>query len=574
MKIKKFGRTLTLKQWKGELLKEVIGLDTETELVEYEGHVPRLAITCAYDGSDVCYIITNKRVGEFLKLHENHTLVFHNCPFDLAVLTKHCGFEFWDMIESGKILDTALLFQLVAIATRGYTHKFWSLDYVVSNLLKDILPKNNDIRLTFGKYIKSDNSVDYKAMSKDHYIYACLDPVATLLVYENLKAEIDKLPTSTNLAHTIHLMGHIALDDIRKRGVAIDLEYANNLRDELQAEMDIEAEVLASYGWTRGQKGNQESYNEICKFLELDLPMTQNGYSMSAEDLAKYDNLPFVQSLLKYLELEKRKAFLNEMTSDRIHPYYTSIKNTGRTSCAKPNVQNPPTSGGVRECFIPAKGKIFVNADYSAIEMFTAAICMKENGWGQTMFDVLNAGLDPHIFAAASINTCEESEVTKQQRQQAKPANYGFLANMSASTFIPYAAGYGLDLSLDESNKIKKGWANAFPEVKAFWKAPYKAGGRFISRSGFVRANCSYTAWLNTHFQGRAAEGAKIALYLAYKAGLETVMFVHDEIVVEADKDNPEPVVAKLKEVMEEGMKMVCDMNIIVEPQLMERHGK
>lgn len=574
MKLKKFGKILKLKQWKDQILGKELSMDVETELVEYTGHIPRLVVTCVYDGGDTCYIVTNKDVLKFLELHRSHTLIFHNCPFDLAVLTQHCGFEFWDMIESGRILDTCLLFQLVAIATRGYTHLKWSLDYVVGVLLKDVLPKDNDIRLTFGQYLNDDGSVDYKNMSKDHYIYACLDPIATHLVYLNLKATIKTLPTSTNLAHTIHLMGHIALDDIHKRGIGVDLDYVNKLRDELQAEMDTEADILASYGWTRGQKGNQEAYNEICTFLELDLPQTKNGYSMSAEDLATYSDLPFVRSLLNYLELEKRKSFLNEMTTERIHPYYETIKNTGRTSAKRPNIQNPPRTGGIRESMIPKEGHVFIDADYGSIEMYTIADIMKQKGFGRTLFDVLNEGKDPHLFAASIIYQKPEEEVTKDERQAAKIANYGFLADMSPATFVDYAGQFGIAFTLKDAKRIKKGWTEAYPEVKKFWKSTYKAGGVFVSSTGFIRANCTYTSWLNTHFQGRAAEGAKIAMYLCLKEGLNMVAFIHDQIVCEVPKDQAEEKLKLLEKCMIEGMKKVCNMNIQCDGEIKERYSK
>lgn len=574
MIIKKFGKTFILKQWKGEKLQDEVSLDTETEKIEYIGHIPRLVLTCAYDGGNTCYIITNSKLNSFLELHKNHTLIFHNCPFDLSVITNFCGFKFWDMIESGRLIDTSVLFQLVAIATRGFTHKKWSLDYCVSNLLNDVLPKDESIRLTFGQFIREDNTIDYKAITKDHYIYACLDPIATHLIYLNLKNTIKGLQTNTNLAHTIHLMGHIALYDINKRGIGVDLDYVNKLRNEIQNEMNIEAEILASYGWTRGQEGNQETYNQICAFLELDLPRTSNGYSMSAEHLAKYNNVPFVQSLLKFLELEKKKSFLNEMTSERIHPYYDPIKNTGRTSAKGPNIQNPPRKGGIRESMVPKEGHIFVDADYGSIEMYTIADIMRQKGFGRTLFDVLNAGKDPHLFAGSIIYNKPESEVTKDQRQASKIANYGFLADMSPETFIDYAGQFGISFTLKEAKKIKKGWTEAYPEVKKFWKSQYKSGGLFKSTTGFLRAGCSYTAWLNTHFQGRAAEGAKIALYLCYKAGLPMVAFVHDQIVLESPLEKKEEHSKLLKECMIEGMKKVCDMNIQVDVEIKERYGK
>ncbi len=576
MKVTKFGRTLTIKQWKGEKLKEVIGVDTETELIKEPSHVPKLVLTTAYDGGKNCYIIRNQDVKEFLTMHQEHTLVFHNAPFDLNVLTKQVNFEFWDMIESGKIIDTMLLFQLVAIATRGYTHKRSSLDYVVSNLLNNTLPKDKDIRLTFGQYIKytkEDGSISYSSVSKAHIVYACLDPVATLLCYNTLKTTIKHLNTETNLAHTIHLMGHIALDAITRRGIEVDLEYANNLRDELQAEMEVEANILASYGWTRGKKGVQESYNKIIDFLELDLPTTKHGYSMASEHLETYNDHPFVQSLLRYLELEHHKGFLNEMTTSRIHPRYETIKNTGRTSAFKPNIQNPPRKGGIREAMIPKEGHAFIDVDYNSIEMYTVAYHMKTKYGKSVMYDVLQEGRDPHLFVASIIYDKPESEITKNQRQAAKIANYGFLANMSPETFVDYAGSFGAEFTLDQAKKIKKSWTDAYPEIRSFWKSGYKAQGFYKSKTGFIRVNCSYTAWLNNHFQGPAAEGAKIAMYFAHKSGFKLVAFVHDSLVAEEPKEGLEAKLELLRATMIEGMKKICPMNIKAEGMIKMRYS-
>ena len=482
--------------------------------------------------------------------------------------------SFWEMIEGDRVHDTAILFKLVSIATRGFTPPKWSLDVCVSKILKDVLPKDNSIRLTFGQYLRQDGSVDYKSMSKEHKIYALLDPIATYLVYMELMKQIKRLPTTTNLAHKIHLMGDLALDDIRQRGIGVDVPYTEKLRNDLQEVLDREANTLATYGWTRGVKGNQEAYNGIIDFLGFKLPKTDNGYSMESEKLEPYKDHPFIKSLLLYLETEKKQSFLNELTKDRVHPYYDSLKNTGRTSCRKPNIQNPPRSGGVRECFVAKEGHLFCNADYGSIEMYCIADIMYKKGWGRTMYDVLNAGNDPHIFAGSVIYNKSQEEVEKNQRQASKIANYGFLANMSESTFIEYAGQFGISFNMTEAKRIKKGWKDAYPEVKEFFKAPYKAQGTFISQSGFIRANCSYTAWLNTHFQGLAAEGAKIALYLCFKKGLPIVAFVHDEIITEEPEERSEQGLKELQECMITGMKMVCNMNIKTDGVIRKRHGK
>lgn len=575
MKIRKFNRVFDVQQWTGKPLGPAIAVDTETTLILSPDHIPDLIISCAYDGQGVVYIITNNYIKQFLDQHKDRILIFHNFPFDMNVLSKWTGFEFWDMIETDKILDTALLYKLVSIAIRGYTPRKWSLDYCVMHLLKNTLPKDNSIRLTFGQYLV-DNKVDYKSMSKEHYVYATLDPIATFLIYENLIRTIKTLPTSTNLAHRIHLMGDIALDDIHRRGVQVDLEYTQKLRESLEKPLNALSERLATYGWSRGQKGNMEAYERICDFHDIVVPKSPRNdqYSMKEEDLAKYKHIPFVADLLTFLELELKHQFLNELTTERVHPWYDSIKNTGRTGCKKPNIQNPPRTGGIRECIIPKPGHLFADADYGSIEMYCMADHLKKKYKQSNMYNVLQHGLDPHIFVAESIYDCYAKNVTKDQRQASKIANYGFMANMSEPTFVNYAKQFGTIFTLDDAKRIKKGWTVAYPEMKEFWKAPYKANGLYVSDTGFVRANCSYTAWLNNHFQGKAAEGAKIALYMAMRSRLKTVMFVHDQFITEPEKQTAEDELRELKKIMISGMKIVCDMDIKVDGLLRKRHSK
>lgn len=574
MKIKKFGKIFEIIQWKGEYLGKVLALDTETEKITDPSIVPKQVMATAYSGTGYAFIITNQKTLAFLEMHRLSTFVFHTFAFDKVVTTKETGFLWWNLIENNQIIDIAILYKSWVIATKGYSPEKFSLDFIVSQVLKNVLPKDDSIRLTFGQFLRSDGTVDYASVSKAHYIYAALDPIATFMCYQLLMKEVRTLPTTTNLAHTIHLMGDVALKDITRRGIAVDLEYVRVLRDKYTIPMEQEAEILSTYGWVRGEKGLLQRYGEICNYLNINVPMTKRGLSMKQEDLAPYKNIPFVKSLLNYLDLEKSSQFLNELHDNRIHPYYDSLKVTGRSSCKKPNMQNLPRIPGVRQCFVPKDGCIFADSDYSSIEMFTAACVFKQKGWGTAMYDLLNSGKDPHIFAASKIHSTTEEAITKDQRQGAKPANYGFLANMSENTFIPYAANYGVDLDFLGAKKVKAGWIKAYPEVEQFWNAPYKAGGTFISDTGFIRGNCAYTEWLNIHFQGKAAEGAKIALYLNYKEGLPQVAFIHDEIMTEPEKSSAEDILKIQNDNMIKGMKMVCPMNIQVDGELKERFGK
>ena len=576
MKITKFGKTLTVKNWKGErLTNRYIGLDTETPMIQ-DRETPKLVITCAYDGSDNVWIITNHRIMEFLSLHSKHTFILHNFYFDMKVITAHCGWDWIPQIEAGLIYDTQLLFKLAWIGTYGYTLKRSSLDFCVEKLLNEVLPKDNDIRLTFGQFIRKDGSIAYNDISNAHLVYALLDPVATLLVFFELKRMISLLPTSTMCAHKIHLMGDIALKDISDRGLNVDTYQADVYRSYLELLGSKPEEALNSYGYFIGKKGNKKVYDQIMLDNGIDsLPITKTGnFSQKVEDLDPYINTCyFVKAFIDYMDLKKEKDFLRLMVNERIYPDYDSIKKTGRTGCKRPNIQNPPRRPGIRNCFLPKRNHVFVDADYSSIEMYTQAYYLKTLYGESNMYDQLQLGKDLHIFVGSSIYNVSEDNVDSQQRQSSKIANYGFLSGMTAQTFVDYSKQLGAKFTLDEAKFIRAGWVKAYPEIEQHWLRSYKEK-TFISDSGFVRANCGSTHWLNTHFQGKAAEGAKLALWLLYKEKIPSVAFIHDQIILESPIDLAHDHAKALKRCMEEGMKLVCPMNIEVDTEFKYNLGK
>lgn len=588
MIINKFGKTFKVKQWSGEKLKSFSSIDTEGELIKSPDHTPRLVVTTAYDGGDTIYIVTNSKVKEFLTLNHNSTMFLHNFPFDENALTTLCGYEWWNKIEQDKIFDTILLYRLYYIATKGFVPEKYSLDRVFKELFNYELPKDDDIRLTFGQFLREDGSVDYKALSKSkaHIEYACLDPVATYMIGMSLLKKIKLLQTSTNLAHRIHLMGACALASTNRNGIEVDLEYTSKLRESILTPLNQQLDIMATYGYVKGQKGNTKVYEDICDSVGVIVPKSPKAgkYSQAEEHLEKYKHIPFIKAFLGYKEHEKAASFLNLLTESRVYPWYDSLKITGRSSCSKPNMQNPPRVGGIRECFIPKEGHVFCDVDYGSIEMFTMADILKKKYGQSNMYDVLQSGQDPHCYVATLIYNIPYKEIYqkavvekiqpyKDWRQASKIANYGFLANMSEETFIEYAKQFGVEFTYEKAKKIKAGWKKAYPEIVDHWKDAYR-NNTFISTTGFIRANCISTEWLNTHFQGRAAEGAKIALYLAYKEGLKIVSFVHDQIIIESKKEVAKEELKLLQQCMIEGMKMVCPMNIQAEGEIKERYSK
>ena len=577
MVINKFNKSIKVVWWSGEYLGDIVGLDTETELIIDEAITPKLVLTTAWAGQDG-YCIKNDDVEKFLLVHANTTLTLTNFAFDRAVLEQHCpNFKFHKQVMTDKIHDTAILYKLYHIATKGFVPKKWSLDTPFAEYFRAELPKDDDIRLTFGQYIKEDGSIDYESMSDAHIEYAVLDPVATRMVYMHLINKIKLLPTKTLLSHKIQLMGDIALYETRRNGISIDLKYTSELRESLQIDMDRNLEVLSTYGYVRGQKGNTKAYNKIIDLLDLDLPKSESTgvYSMKGELLEPYRKIPFIYNMLDYLALEKKQSFLNLLTKERIHPKYNSIVNTCRTSCSAPNIQNPPRKGGVRECFIPKKDHVFIDVDYDIAELCAMAqITYKLFGYSK-MRDIINSGEDIHKSFASEVFDCDISEVTKEQRQFAKVPNFGLVANMSPETFVDYAWGMaGLEISVVRAKELKNKWKTFFPEMEEYWKAGY---GKSLCKTdtGFLRNNCTYTAFLNTPMQYRVACGAKIAGYNLMQAGYKISYFIHDQYGIEHHKDGAEEALEDVKAIMKKSMEIIIpDVKIGTDGKLLDRFQK
>ena len=576
MQVKKFDETFNVVWWEGQEIGSMIALDTETELIKHKGHIPQYVLGMAYSGGKDVYLIKAQDLRNFMLTHHESTIAFHNATFDIKVIEKEAKTYFKTPILKNKIKDTAILYRLIYLALEGYEPFRWSLDHCVKEMYGEELPKDDDIRLTFGQYIKEDGTIDYDNMSLGHLEYAALDPVATWYVWQKLNERMKLVPSSNECNHLTHLLGDIALDKIQDIGIGVDLDYVDNLRNTWQEKMNMNAKVLATYGLVRGQKGFQDRYEDAVHFLGLDLPKTAKSgkISMSREDLEPYKHEPFVKALLEYLELEKLKNFLNDLTESRVHPRYTSIKKTGRTSCARPNIQNPPREGGVREAFVPAPGKIFIDIDYSSIELYALAQTLKDFFGYSVLFEKLSQNADVHIYAASKIFDKPEEEVTKEERQIAKICNYGLAANMSPNTFQRHMATQGVELTVEKTKEIKNLWADAFPEIRKFWKRGY-GRHQFVSKTGFVRNHCSYTQYLNLHFQSVVAEGAKIALYFVQEAGYEIVIFCHDAIVVEYPKEGAEGAMKHITQIMIDAMqKVIPELPIQAEGIVRDRYGK
>lgn len=292
-----------------------------------------------------------------------------------------------------------------------------------------------------------------------------------------------------------------------------------------------------------------------------------------------------------------------------INASWNPLVASGRTSCQKPNLQNPPRKGGVRECFVPRPGYWFLSVDYSFIELCTwAQTCLDLVGHSK-LAEAIRSGLDPHVdmgveilraegrmvdYAAANAARKAGESWAKDARQLAKAANFGLPGGLGAATFVAYArATYSVSLTEEKSRELKTIWRTKWSEADGYFNyvtALQPFGGRdftvVLPRTGFVRAGCTFTSGCNTFFQGLAARGAKEAMWLLTKAcygddrdlsGCRPVAFLHDEFILEvpAHRELAHLASERVQALMVDGMqRFVPDVPIKAEPTLMDRWYK
>ena len=180
----------------------------------------------------------------------------------------------------------------------------------------------------------------------------------------------------------------------------------------------------------------------------------------------------------------------------------------------------------------------------------------------------------------------------KEARQLAKAANFGFPGGLGAESFIEFAKGYDVHLSLDAARNLKEQWLQTYPEMRQYFqhmgRLTEAGGGRAVithPRTGFTRGGVGYCDGCNHNFQHLVARGAKEALFNVAEAsyalpdselyGFRPVLFLHDEIIGEAPEDRLNEMSNALCRVMVEALSKYCpDVPVLAEPAAMRRWYK
>lgn len=378
------------------------------------------------------------------------------------------------------------------------------------------------------------------------------------------------------------------LYDMEKQGICMDsaalTEYGSRLAVSIG---ELEQKI---YGQA-GEEFNINSPKQLGAILfeKLKLPngkKTKTGFSTSAEVLEKLaGEYPIVSDILEYRQLAKLKSTYADGlvnfadANGRIHTSFNqTITATGRLSSTDPNLQNIPVrielGKLIRKVFHPAEGSLFVDSDYSQIELRLLAHMSGD----ENLISAFRNHQDIHRSTAALVFHVPFDEVTPLQRRNAKAVNFGIVYGISA-----FGLSQDLDISQSEAKEYIESYFETYPKIKAFLDQSVEDAkkngftrtlyGRIrpipeLSSGNFMQRQFGERVAMNAPIQGTAADIIKIAMIRVHDRliregyGARLILQVHDELLVETPVKEKDAVIALLEEEMEKAAALSVELEV------------
>ena len=382
------------------------------------------------------------------------------------------------------------------------------------------------------------------------------------------------------------------LADMEKYGIKVDkaalLAYQKRLGESLDG-MEEEIHALA------GEKFNINSPKQLGVILFEKLGLkggkkTKTGYSTAADVLEKLRTAhPIVERILHYRQLAKLKstyadgllAVMDAETEKIYSTFNQTITATGRISSTEPNLQNIPVrlelGRELRKIFIPESAEFcFLDADYSQIELRVLAHISGD----ESLIAAFKSNQDIHRMTASQVFHVPFDEVTPLQRSNAKAVNFGIIYGKGA-----FSLGQDLGISRKEAEEYINAYFARYPKIKTFMEDTIKNGTKngYVSTlwnrrrnmpelqsSNFMQRAAGERAAMNMPIQGTAADIIKLAMIKVHRALQEggyrsrLILQVHDELLIEAYKEEKEAVAKILKENMEHAADLLVPLDVDV----------
>ena len=382
------------------------------------------------------------------------------------------------------------------------------------------------------------------------------------------------------------------LFEMEQRGIRVNKEELQRYGERLAVRIsELEKRIYEQ----AGEEFNINSPKQLGTILfeKLQLPngkKTKTGYSTSAEVLERLKNEhSIVADILEYRQLAKLKStyaeglshFISEKDG-RIHGRFNqTITATGRLSSTDPNLQNIPIrmeiGREIRKVFIPKEGYVFLDADYSQIELRLLAHMSGD----QSLIDAYNSGKDIHRITASEVFHVPFEDVTKEIRGKAKAVNFGIVYGISS-----FSLGQDLNISKKEADQYIERYFATYPGIKKYLDDSVESGkqkgyatslmGRRrpipeLSSSNYIQRSFGERVAMNSPIQGTAADIIKVAMIRVNdrikkeKLKSRLLLQIHDELLIETHPDEVLEVTKILEEEMSGVMELAVQLEVEVE---------
>ena len=549
--------------------KNMISGDKVTVVLDFDGD----NISSAAVGAGNNAVVLNEQ-DDIKELLEDDSIA--KVMFDVkeAIVKLNCRIDIKNISD-----DTAIAAYLVDPAKNEYT-----IEKLASEYFGTVIEKPEVKQLSLLDDVETDRS-EYlaKCAVALGVLNECIGDKIKENGQEKLYQEVE-LPLVTVLAH-LEINGFLVDDHQLK-------EFADKLGEKIDA-LTNEIYMLA------GEEFNINSPKQlgVILFEKLELKpvkKTKTGYATNADVLEKLrDKHPIVNFIMEYRQLAKLKstycdglrAVVNPNTH-RIHSVFTqTVTVTGRLSSTEPNLQNIPTrtelGREIRKMFVAKEGYVLVDADYSQIELRVLAHIAND----ETMINAFRNNEDIHAVTASQVLGIPLEDVTKEQRSSAKAVNFGIVYGIGE-----FSLAQDLHISVKEAKAYIESYLEKYHGVRNYMESIKEQA----KKDGYVKTMLNRIRYipelkspnynirqfgervaLNTPIQGTAADIIKLAMVRVdnrlINEGLKSklILQVHDELIVEAHKDE----VDKVKQILSEEMQSAMELNVPLKVDMSTGHS-
>ena len=492
------------------------------------------------------------------------------------IILKQMGIEFnnikFDIEVAAYILNSSNNKFTIEMLAKEYLNMDLA-DYLESNQ-QDNQQQLNLFDDQTNKTVEDDNLIKQNAMN----VY-CIKKVADVLI-----KKLEETNT-LDLFEKIDMPTVEVLSDMQWNGMYLSVDELEHYGEEIKVRIDKLTQEIYDMCGTEFNINSPKQLGEIL-FEKLELPAikkTKSGYSTAEEVLERLKTKhPVIQKILDYRQVMKLnstyveglKPYVNPKTR-RIHSFFhQTITATGRISSTEPNLQNIPVrmeiGKKVRKVFKPAEGCVYIDADYSQIELRVLAHISGD----KNMIEAFNNGEDIHRQAASRVFGIPMEDVTKEQRSDAKAVNFGIVYGISE-----YGLGMQLGIPQKKAKQYIEQYLEKYEGIKSFMdniSEEAKEKGyvetlyhrrRYVPElqsNNFMVRSFGKRVAMNTPIQGTAADIMKIAMIKVINELKEKnmkskiVLQVHDEMMIEAPKEEAE----KVKEILKRNMENVIELKV------------